>query len=651
MALARVPLAPSGGMADTPQAPRLPGIAGELTNWYYRAGSYVRRLSAKVLHQERYPVKLAGVWAFKQASGAVAPTYYLMAATRGTPGAYVPQVLRLVGSTLFPVPMLTTETPKAGANDYWREWRTAMVSNSRGFICRLFESGFLIHVEMGRATNAGITAPTACTVTNAATGSSHPGGDYAACCYTFVTDDGAESSRSPLSATATLAAGDSRRWTLQTSRHPRVTKRRLYVPVAGPTNTTPYFAIDVNDNTTVTYDEATLDSALSNLIAPTRNGVPPSHPEDCCIFDERLFVVSNDPSPGVWYSEIDQLGPQWEAFSSARVLRIPPRGGRRFTAVRAWDRERLLIFTESSTHVVRISGVGYDIEDLNSTYGCLNASCAAVGQGGVALWFDGRQVIRCDGGAAQVCSRGWVDRVLSKIPPGYAERSSLFFVPEEGVFMLSVPSTASSTEPDMVLAYDPLGGGGAGEWHRAGWFWTGTDHKAPTAWGYVPLSAELRDGYASPEWSTVCCFPHDERLVWLCSQDDRDEGLVGSTSGPVAVRTVVLSPPIAAEGGKQLAVSRIAVGVGPRRDSRNENESGTVIFVGRLLLDSYRASASVTFNSRDSRIGRYLYPRLNNLGDLAAFVQIELTSDLEYLAELFDLQAEIVTFDRGAQRG
>lgn len=642
--LARIPLSPSGGMADTPQAMRLPGVAGELTNMYYRAGSYVRRRSAQAIHATGYARVLAGVWAFKalDSGGSGSATYTLMAATRGVVGGALCEVLRQVGSSLVAIPMQASYPPEAFSADHYREWRFAAVNNDRGYLCRLqTKNGRLLHVDANRVTDAGVPAPTACTVVNAATASAHPGGVYAACCYTFVTDDGAESSRSPLSASATLVAGDSRRWTLQVSTHPRVTKRRLYVPVAGASNVTPYFAVDVDNNTATTYDEATLDTALANLIAPTRNGVPPEYPEDCCVFDERLWVVSNDPSPGWWYSEIDALGPQWEAFSTARVLRIPPRGGRRAVAVRAWDRERLLLLTDASAHVARISGVGYDIEDVSTVYGCVNASCAAVGLGGVALWFDGRNVIRSDGGSAQVCSRGWVDRILSKIPADYADRCSLFYVPEEQVFMLSVPSSSTSTEPDMVLAYDPFGGGGAGEWHRAGWFWTGSAHRAPTAWGFIPSGATTRVGQ-TPEWTTVACFAHDNRVMWLCSPALRDEG-------PTAVRVVVLSPPIASDG-RQVGVSRIAIGVGARKDAKSETVPSDASFTAKLLLDGNRYAADVVTVQRQGA-GQYLYPRLHNLDDLAAFAQVELTADVDHLLEIFDLQAEVVPFNRDGWRG
>lgn len=629
-------------MADTPQAPRLRGIAGELTNMFYRNGSWVRRRSAQAIHATAYGGVLAGVFAFKDVSSGTTstPTYELMAATRGVVGGALPTFLRLIGSALTPITMAATYPPEAFADDLHREWRIAQPDNTRAFACRLqSKNGRLLHVDKTRATDAGIAAPTACTVTNTATASAHPGGVYAACKYTFVTAEGSESSASPASASATLAAGDSRRWTLQVSTHARVTKRRLYVPFAGADNVVAYFAVDVNDNTTTTYDEATLDSALANLVAPTRNGVPPEYPEDCWIFDERLWVASNDPSPGWWYSDIDSLGPAWEAFSTSRVLRIPPRGGRRVTAGRAWDRERNLLFTDSSAHVARVNGTGYTIEDL-SPYGCQNASCAAVGDGGVAVWFDGRNVVRSDGGAAEVCSRGWVDRVLSKIPADYVDRSSLFYSPEEGLFMLSIPSAAASTEPDMVLAYDAMANGGMGEWHRAGWFWTGSAHVAPTAWGHIPAGAATRVGQ-TPEWTTVACFASDNRIMWMGAPSLRDEG-------PKSVRCVMLSAPIASDA-RSLAVSRVAIGVGARKDAQSEAVPSDASFAVRLRLDGNRYNAASVMAQRNGK-GQYVYARAQNLGDVAGFVQVELTADVDHLLEVFDLQAEVVPFNRDGGR-
>lgn len=615
-----VDLSPQGGMIDTPEATP-DGYARELVNMFYRNGSWITRAGARLVNATAFGDFFAGMWAFKSINS-VSATWDLVAATRGDPGVVAARFCRLVGTGFTPIQFNNVATPEFSEEQYWRPWQGGQISDAVVYACRRTQkaSGVLYHVTKDQVTGAGVAAPPTPTVVTSGTAGALSAGNYPVACR-YVTSDGQYSPMSESQIVA-ISASEKRSWSLTASTHPRVTGIELMVGFVGGDEDSVYFAY-LAPNATGTVEEDVLDSAYD--LARTANFrlvVPPENPEDAWMFDARLWLITNDPSPTIWMSYIDVNGSSFETFDPQVALSLPVRGGRRYQAGRAWDRSRCAVLTDSSVHVIE-PGVGqaYTIRDLDLEHGAVSAAACDIGAG-ILVWFDGRNVLASDGGPAKVVSRGWVDKALSQVPAAYAERAVLKYTPDDGgAFWLSIPGSDDSTENDLVLCWDTQ------QWHARSYF---AATYAPVAMARIPSEGS--------QWITVASFLNLGRVVRIDSPVRRDEGPFNI---PCSVETSGIKLP---DGYGSVSVSQVRVGLRRRADTTTEDPGIPITASCKLRLNGLTDTAPV---SATMSAGNQILPfRAQNLGRPAADVSVVITLDHPDIVEIFSVHAECVFFKR-----
>lgn len=629
---ARANLAPSGGMLDT--AARTPrGFARKLRNCYFRVGSWVWRRGARKVHVNVYGDRLTWADTLKS-SGPGTPTWDLLAATGGL-STLPAHFVRKIGETLVAIPYNGVTGPDYDATDSWRQWRAVQPSDGLGvfYACRrTYKGGQLYHVTKNAVTAAGIPAPASPTVASSGTVGTLAAGVYPVA-YRYYTADGQYSPWSAPVNSGAIVVNEKRRWTIANSTHPRVVGKELAIGALAGDIRNVYGAatLVIADNTTTTFDEDVAFSAID--IEKSANFdllVPPDNPEDVDVWDARLWLVSNDPSPLIWASEIDPSGASiWETFDPLFAFQVPSGSGERYMAFRAWDRTKAAVLTDSSARIVVPTASGYSVETLDEHHGCVSAAAVAIG-GGILAWYDGHHLIASRGlpGDAQIVSRGWVDELLSHVPAAYAERATVHYVPDEGgMFCLCVPKDSGSTDPDREIRWKP---GSPDEWHYRDYF-AGT-----TAPSLIKLAASEQAGRMQ-----LACFPTVNRIHRLDADVRQDEGPYPI---PVDIETAAVEIP---DGFAQVGVSRIHVGIRPRVDT-DLAASGAAVTVSASLSvnDSDTSAVSATMAQGDE----YIHVRTQNLADPGSDVTVKLSFSVADLLEVFDVQAETVNYQRESYR-
>lgn len=639
--MALVPLKPRGAQADTSAAGALtPGFAHRIRNMFYRRGRYVRRMGCQSVNTVAAGQAIHGIWALKLSSNNPnsAKIYSLFAGLAGDT-THVPYVTKVVASTLVIVPY-NGFTPDLSQVLSTEAWRPAAASNLYGYVVRRGLTNAagrgVLRYDPNEVTLSGCDGPTAAP-TIADTGSgSLPDGVFPVCAYCFETDDGLRSNASPVASVTTSSGGTgTRHWSgLQSPTNPRYKNWTFFVPRAGANNLIAYEAITAPISGT-TYDETVAESALGNSVAPTRNFPPPSYPLDFAIWDELAWVVSNEPDAGFRFSYIDENGtPQWEAFDeSTRVLRLPPRGGKRAIAAIPWDGQgvqRMALFTDSSVDVITPGAEAevYNRDTLDENHGvqCAAAACAAKG---ILFFFDGKEVRISEGGPPEVISYGWVQKALAGIPEDLVDRVRVAYRQGEGgYFSISFPSAASSTYNDLELNWSPQDG-----WNEADFLRTEDGAFAPTCYGTVVPGCPTRIGDA-PRAIDLCSFYAHNRIYWLDSVALRDEGPL-----PVHCR-LELAHPIEPDGMLYLC-SGFLFGVEQRRDT-TLTSAAPVVFDASLLLDGVTATTPVSCSR--TTLNQYVHAPAKSLGRRASIVQPVLEFDADAAIEIFDVQVRLAPF-------
>lgn len=616
---------PKGGMLDTP-AVTPPGFARYLRNAFPRAGSWVWRAGAAKLHAVQYSDGLAWAGANKT-TGPGTPSYTLLAASTGT-STIAAVFLRLVGAALVPIPYNGTAGPSGVGIETWRAWEDAPVSDSVRYACRRSAASLLYNVQETQVTAAGIDAPAAPTVVDSAGAGALPGGDYPVS-YRYFTSDGMFSPWSePI--VVTIGASKKRAWTIANSTHPRVIGKQLGVGFPSGDVRNVYVAYTVNDNTTTAVEEEKLPEEYDiEQPADFDVDVPPLNPEDVSRWDAKLWVVSNNPRPLIWPSTIDATGASiWELFNPLEALEIPNSGDRRAQGFKGWDRTRAVAMTDGSAHLVEPNASGYSVETIDENHGCVSAAAFDVGSGYLA-WFDGRNLVASRGapGDAQIVSRGWVDVLLSQVPTAYANRAVVKWVPDDGgAFWLSVPSTSSSTAPDIVLCWRPA----ENDWHVRDYF--GGGH-APRFLAQIP----------SPDAGqyTVACFQTDPRVMRVDSPTRRDEG-------PFNIQATIefWNEPIP-DGYAVVAINRVHIGVRRRADSALADTGATITADVSLKVNGVQTTpVSVPLTSG----AEFISALAQNMSSPASDVTVLAEFDHPDPLEIFELVTEATFYQREMAR-
>jgi hypothetical protein len=620
-----VTLGPAGGMVDTP-AKTPPGYAQRLRNCFFRVGSWAWRATAQKLHAVPYAYALAGAFAFKS-TGPGDPTWTLMAMTGGT-DAVAAHFVRLVGNSLVLVPYQGTFGPGSGLSNAWRRPELAFTTDAVAYSCRRErKGGDLYRVTTSAVTNATIVAPLAPTVVDSAGSGVLPGGDYPVA-YRYRTVDGMYSPWSPV-VVATISPSKKRNWTITNSTHPLVVARELGVGFPDGDVGNVYVAAEVPDNTTTTVEEEVLPAAYD--IARRRRGTtlgPPANPEDVAMWDGRLWAVSNDPSPLVWPCAIDSGGAVFTLYEPNEAL-APTTGDQRAVAFVVLDDGRGVLMTDAAGYVVEPSADSYIIRQMELSTGAVSASAVAAGAGIVA-WFDGRRIMASRGGAAEIVSRGWAEKRLAKIPEAYADRVSAEYVPDDGgAFLFCIPSTPTSTAPDLVIGWRPSGE--RPEWFTADYLGGG---KAP--------SAITRSSAPTPGGYTLGVFQNEApRIHRLDAVRYRDEG---PENVRVEIETAYVELP---EKYGAVRLASIHIGVRRRADHPLPGVAATISATVQVVVnDGAETTAPVTLTLS---AGQYLHGRLPNHTP-AARVHALISFNHPDALEVFDVWGEAVYFKRDEAR-
>lgn len=595
-----MPLAQGAGQADTPVTLSLTRNPRLSRNVFYRAGRFIRRMAIQPLHTGALSVPIRGLFTLKSAPPAtVTVTIFVGSAGDAT---RKPAIFRIVGSAPSQVLYNGVIVVNTFAPQY--PWIPAELNNTSALLCKrglrsnepdAVGKGVLLHATANAITRAGIPAPTTAPTMSDVGGGTLANGTWAACRYSFVTDDGRESNASPSASVTTTSGGTGkRRWAaLEVSPHPRVTTKRLYLPKVGASNTNSFDLVDI-PNATTQYDETLPDSALGFKSYPTTNLLPPLDPEHVVIWNEAAFVTSNDAGfggPGWSYTYVDEgLIPQFEAFDAdRRVIRIPPRGGQRAVCAVPWDGQglkRLALFSDASVHVISPtvqSEIYSGPDELDLRHGAAGPLAAAAG-GSWLVWCDGVRVLASDGGPSIVISTDSVQAALKNMPRSMAEQIAITYRRAEQRFSLAFASTAASTYNDLELWWSPDSG-----WSEASYAQTSSaPGRAPVVYGTAPSGTPTHLGDA-PSAIDIAAFSGDNRVFWLDSPALRDQW--GSAIYPVWLD--IEWPPLSDGEGNKLVTSKAVVAFGHRRDSLYASDVDPVLSLA-LNLDDTRATPSVS---------------------------------------------------------
>lgn len=621
-------------MMDTP-ARTLPGYARRLKNCFYRGGSWVWRSGVKKVHSVNYAYPF--VWA--GANKTVAPgisTWTLLGAT-GNNALQAPHFTRLVGSAMVQIPYNGVSAPDFGDNDEWRTWEDAPTSDTVRYACRRPRAGtgVLYHIAKDQVTAAGIPKPTAPVVIDSAGAGVLPAGSYPYA-YRYKTADGDYSPwTDPL--VAAIGANKKRAWTIANSPHPRVTGKQLGVGFASGDVRNVYLVAEIEDNTTTTFEEDTLPAAYDiEVPADFDLAVPPDSPEDASKWDGKLWLISNDPEPLLWNSNIDAAGASnWNLFNPLVAQKLPIGGGQRYQCFKPWDRTRAAVLTDGSAHIVEpTSGGQYTIESLDDNHGCVSADSADVGSG-VLCWFDGRNIMASRGrpGDSQIVSRGWVDKALAQIPDAYKERVIVRYVPNDGgAFWICIPSAAASTGLDLVLCWRPE----QDEWHTRSYY--GDAENAPL------FISQILSPFAG--WLTVGGFDDSLVVVRLDDPSLRDEGLGSLPPQNIQVEIETAQVPVP-DGFGSVAVARQHIGVRRRVDTTLPNQNFVVSCDVSLNVNGTETTPVTAIQQTGVE---YISALAQNLDAPASDVTIVMRFDHPDALEVFDVIPEAVYYKREMAR-
>lgn len=640
--MALIALKPRGAQADTPPAGALSiGFAHRLRNMMYRRGRYIRRMGCQSIHSVLAGEAIHGIWALKESPTSGATVYTNFAGLAGSTTA-TPYITKLIAGALNVLPYngVTIELSYVRSHE---PYRPAAINNLAGYVVRRGlsdkDGNGVFRYDKNNVTLAGCAAPTAAPTITDPGGGSLPDGVFAACSYCFETADGLRSNASPVASVTTASGGTgTRRWSgLEAAPNPRYTFWTFFVPRAGANNLIAYEAITAPISGT-TYDETVAETALGVSVAPTRNLPPPVYPEDFTIWAELAWVTTNDPNAGWRFSYIDENGtPQWEAFDEdTRVLRLPPRGGKRAMAAIPWDGQgiqRLALFTDSSLDVAT-PGAEVDVfnlETLDENHGIPTAAAACAAKG-ILFFYDGKEVRISEGGPPEVISYGWVQKALAAIPDAYVDRVRVSYRQAEGgFFCISFPSTAASTHNDLELWWSPQDG-----WNEADYLRTGGVAVAPTCYGTVVPGCPTRIGDA-PRSIDLCSFYGQNRIHWLDSPALRDEG-------PYEVHCrMELAHPVDPDGMFYVC-SGFMFGVEQRRDIA-ATSTKVVVFDASLLLDGITATTPKACSR--TLTNQYVHAPAGSLGRRANIIQPVLEFDAEAAIEIFDMHVDLAQVGQG----
>lgn len=141
--------------------------------------------------------------------------------------------------------------------------------------------------------------------------------------YTFVNYKGHESAPSPITnnGNALSVSGKVISWSNIAAGGAGTVARKLYRTVND--GALYLYLTTINDNTTTTYNDSTLDTSLGSEVDYEGSDLPPDNIRGMCTSGARLYIL--DSTGKIWASKIDSQTslPNWEAFPASLVTSVP----------------------------------------------------------------------------------------------------------------------------------------------------------------------------------------------------------------------------------------------------------------------------------------------------------------------------------------
>jgi hypothetical protein len=297
---------------------------------------------------------------------------------------------------------------------------------------------------------AGLTAPTGAPVlgTGAGTGLT---GIYKGV-YTYINVNGNESNPSPLGTSATLA-NQSLAWTGIAVGPAGTTKRKVYRTVA---NGGIYlYLTTINDNTTTTYADSTIDAGLGTEVE-IDNDAPPTNIAGMCVAGARLYLLDGSDRLTIWACKIDPDTslPNWEAFPSSLCSKIPI--GEPADGVQNIFNINEVLFAATRTRLFKLMGDPYTGQPIYKVFdvGFFNPwSWCYVGK---SIYFlsSTMRVMRFDGEAVEDVSdqvTGIIRSITNNVVPDLTDSVSFCYNPTLNIIVVNYAATGTSNNKTLVF--------------------------------------------------------------------------------------------------------------------------------------------------------------------------------------------------------
>jgi hypothetical protein len=347
----------------------------QLENWYPYAGRLKRRGGTKRVSASATPYfeAITNAFAYKKSTGA----WTLIVGGLTSLG-------KLVNDEL-----VALTAASSGSNTFTSSTQPWDFVQYKDIVYGVREyASSLIRVDGDVVGTGGIVAPlTAPTIADGGAGNL-VAGDYIGVVTFYNTETGAESNPSDNSSTLTLGASKQISWTgIPVSTNYQVNARRLYRTMVDQEGEY-YFVGQINDNTTTTYTDNVIQSALGVQVS-VENGTPPTSLELAEIFQERLWVSDGT---NLYFSGFALP----ESFYALDFLQVTPDDGHRITGLLNFG-DRLVVGKTNATYYV----TGYDastfqLTTLSDRHGVYAHQSMRASEG-FAFWFGGDNFYQTDG--------------------------------------------------------------------------------------------------------------------------------------------------------------------------------------------------------------------------------------------------------------
>jgi len=334
---------------------------------------------------------------------------------------------------------------------------------------------------------AGVAAPgTTPTLTADATGGTLVAGDYRGV-VTFVTNDGQESAPSPVG-TVTLGVTGRIDWSaIPTSANAQVNRRKLYRSLVGQVGE--YFLVTtINDNTTTTFADDSVEPQDLGALANFDTGVPPdAAAAKGAIWKDRLFLSDGQT---VYYSNVGRVA-EFAASSTFIPSQVSSSDSSVFVKALIPAGERLLILCDRG--VLYLQGTSpstWELKVLSDVVGCYAPFSAASGDG-LAFWLGINDFYMSDGQSIRSIGRGKVRPLIHNIEKetaGIDQKPFGFVYERKHWYLISVPTIDVATNK-LIIGYN---------YEDDAWFTFNTNNGTDD----VP-SVFVVDYDSDPEWSTT----------------------------------------------------------------------------------------------------------------------------------------------------